>query len=123
MHKDEYLIEVGEHLDAVRSVSDDELSESVVLHGTCMRLYANGDGPQLAGDPEIDRAVTARICESCPVRFECLEWEMRSVGADTRGPWGLLGESDRRHFHELWSERRDAPTDIPYGLSPEGGER
>lgn len=122
MPRDGYLSKVGDRLDSVRGVNDDELSESVVRLGSCMRLYASGNDPQLTGDPAIDRATTAPICGSCPVKFECLEWEMRSVGADTRGPWGLLGELDRREFHDVWSERRAIPQESPDGLWPDGGE-
>jgi WhiB family transcriptional regulator, redox-sensing transcriptional regulator len=125
MTSDCYLDQVNERLDVFLGVGDDDLSESVVRHGSCMRLYALGDGPRLTGDPVMDRSVTAPVCAACPVRLECLEWEMRSVGADTQEPWGLLGESDRREFHEVWAAGRDVPVERPSGLWPEdfGGGR
>ena len=119
----EYLTQVNEQLDLLSGATDEMLSEGVVQRGACMRLYADGRGPRLTGDASSDRALTAPICTACPVRRECLEWEMRSVGADTQGPWGALGESDRRDFFELWSQRRGIPADIPDGFEPGGGER
>jgi WhiB family redox-sensing transcriptional regulator len=105
--------------------SDESLSESVVGQGACMALYAQGRGPTLTNDPVTDRRMTEPWCESCPVRLECLEWEMRSVGPDTRGPWGLLDESARREFYDRWAKHRGVPVEIPDGLCPgeSGGDR
>lgn len=112
-------------LDPIADRSDDSLSESVVERGACMTLYAQGRGPRLTNDPVADRRMTEPWCVSCPVRLECLEWEMRSVGSDTRGPWGLLDESDRREFYDLWAKHRGVPVEIPDGLRPGeyGGDR
>lgn len=122
---DSYSEQIATDLDQFRDVSDGVLSEAVVRDGACMRLYADGEVPRLTGDPVTDRRVTAPVCAACPVRWECLEWEMRSVGADTQGPWGYLGESDRREFHQVWAERRGIPVERPSGLWPEefGGDR
>lgn len=122
---DPYSLDVASQLDQFRAVSDESLSSVVVRDGSCMRLYADGNGPHLIGDPWSDRNTTAPICAACPVQRECLEWEMRSVGADTQGPWGLLGEADRREFHAVWAARRGVPVERPSGLWPEdfGGDR
>lgn len=112
-------------LDPLANRSDDSLSESVVGYGTCMVLYAEGRGPTLTNHPVTDRRMTEPWCASCPVRLECLEWEMRSVGPDTQGPWGLLDESDRRDFYDVWAKHRGVPAEIPDGLCPgeSGGDR
>jgi WhiB family transcriptional regulator, redox-sensing transcriptional regulator len=112
-------------LEPFAGLSDESLSESVVEQGTCMALYAQGRGPTLTGDPIADRRMTEPWCLSCPVRRECLEWEMRSVGPATRGPWGLLHEPARRDFYELWAKHRGIQVEIPDGLRPgqSGGDR
>lgn len=86
-----------------------------------MDLYARGEVQLFTNGSTLDRKTTAPICASCPVRFECLEWEMRSVGADTQGPWGLLDEPSRREFYEVWAEYRGIAVDIPDGLYPGNG--
>jgi WhiB family redox-sensing transcriptional regulator len=48
--------------------------------------------------------LAARLCAGCPVRRECLEFELRTAGADTVGVWGGLSEDDREAIYA--QERR-----------------
>jgi WhiB family transcriptional regulator, redox-sensing transcriptional regulator len=52
-----------------------------------------------------DRELAARLCAGCPVQRECLEFELRTAGAETVGVWGGLSEDDRRALHAVWRAR------------------
>ena len=80
----------------------------------------------VGGEGPPDRELAARLCAGCPVRRECLEFELRTAGAETVGVWGGLDEDDRRALHAIWSVRaargpRPAQTDNE--SEQEGGER
>lgn len=60
----------------------------------------------------IDRELATRMCAGCPVRTECLEFELRIDGEQTVGVWGALNEEDRRALHEVWSRRRIGATSL-----------
>lgn len=92
-------------LDDLARVPDEVLSELVARHGLCLWEITSGDPPEWSGQGPPDRELAARLCASCPVRRECLEFELRTAGADTVGVWGGLGEDDRRALHAIWSVR------------------
>jgi WhiB family redox-sensing transcriptional regulator len=120
-------------LDGLAAVPDEVLSELVARHGLCLWEITSGDPPVWSGDGPPDRELAARLCASCPVRRECLEFELRTAGADTVGVWGGLGEDDRRALHAIWAVRAARRTrsegdhdehDEPYRRSGrEGGDR
>ena len=58
------------------------------------------------GEDEPDRELATRMCAGCPVRAECLEFELRLGGTETVGVWGALNDEDRRALHAVWSRRR-----------------
>ena len=97
------------------------LSELVDRHGLCLWEITTGDPPEWSGDGPPDRELAARLCAGCPVRRECLEFELRTAGADTVGVWGGLSEDDRRALHEIWRVRAVRPQ--PDTNDDEGGER
>ena len=56
------------------------------------------------GDP--DRELATRLCAGCPVRSECLEFELRVAGETTVGVWGGLNVEDRLALLTVWRARR-----------------
>ena len=50
--------------------------------------------------------LATRLCAGCPVRAECLEFELRIGGDQTVGVWGALNQDDRRALHKVWACRR-----------------
>ena len=58
------------------------------------------------GDELTDRELAARICADCPVRWECLELQLRTSGEHTLGVWGALPAEDVRGLHPVWRSRR-----------------
>lgn len=100
-------------LDGLARVPDDVLSELVAAHGLCLWEITHGDPPMWTGEGSPDRELAARLCAECPVRRECLEFELRTAGADTVGVWGGLSEDDRRALHAVWRARAGRPTGEP----------
>ena len=98
-------------LDDVAHVPDDVLSALVAEHGLCLWEITHGDPPMWTGHDSSDRELAARLCAGCPVRRECLEFELRIAGEDTVGVWGGLGEDDRRALHAVWRARAGRATD------------
>jgi WhiB family redox-sensing transcriptional regulator len=92
-------------LDDLARVPDDVLSDLVARRGLCLWEITSGDPPAWTGQGLSDRELAARLCAGCPVRRECLEFELRTGGADTVGVWGGLSEDDRRALHAIWSIR------------------
>ncbi len=97
--------EAAAELDSLAAVPDEVLSDLVARHGLCLWEITSGDPPALSGEGPPDRELAARLCAGCPVRRECLEFELRTAGADTVGVWGGLNEDDRRALHAIWSVR------------------
>ncbi|MCG8926155.1 WhiB family transcriptional regulator [Lentzea sp. CC55] len=94
-------------LDRYANVPDDVLMEIVTRDCTCMWLWAGEDGPEWQDEEITDRQLAARLCESCPVRKLCLEWELRLAGEHQFGVCcGLTGD-DRRALYPVWRARRD----------------
>ena len=100
---------------------DEVLSDLVARRGLCLWEITSGDPPAWSGQGPPDRELAARLCAGCPVRRECLEFELRTAGADTVGVWGGLSEDDRRALHAIWSVR--AARRAPAGRRPITSER
>jgi WhiB family redox-sensing transcriptional regulator len=92
-------------LDSLAAVPDEVLSDLVARHGLCLWEISSGDPPAWSGERAPDRELAARLCAGCPVRRECLEFGLRTAGANTVGVWGGLNEDDRRALHAIWSVR------------------
>ena len=92
-------------MDALAAVPDAVLAEQVAERGLCLWEITYGDPPLWDGEGPPDRELAARLCAGCPVRRECLEFELRLGGAETVGVWGGLDEDDRRALHALWRAR------------------
>ena len=73
--------------------------------GLCLWEITRGDPPEWTGQDSPDRELATRLCAGCPVRRECLEFELRTAGTDTVGVWGGLSEDDRRALHAIWRAR------------------
>jgi WhiB family redox-sensing transcriptional regulator len=109
-------------------VPDGVLSDRVARRGLCLWEITSGDPPAWTGQGLPDRELAARLCAGCPVRRECLEFELRTAGADTVGVWGGLSEDDRRALHAIWSAARAARRvgrrpDQQTSHDTDGGER
>lgn len=104
---DEARKRAAAELDALAEVPDEALSDLVARHGRCLSEITHGDPPEWSGGGSPDRELAARLCAGCPVRRECLEFELRTAGAQTVGVWGGLSEDDRRALHAVWQARAD----------------
>jgi WhiB family redox-sensing transcriptional regulator len=93
-------------LDPLAHVPDDLLSRLVAAHGLCLGEITHGDPPMWTGEDKPDRELATRLCAGCPVRRECLEFELRTGGEESAGVWGGLSEDDRRALHQVWRARR-----------------
>jgi WhiB family transcriptional regulator, redox-sensing transcriptional regulator len=111
-------------LDSLAAVPDEVLADQVAERGLCLWDITYGDPPIWDGDGPPDRELAARLCANCPVRRECLEFELRLGGAHTVGVWGGLSEDDRRALHAVWQARaaRYAHRDKTDDATDEGGE-
>ncbi|OZM82793.1 WhiB family transcriptional regulator [Pseudonocardia sp. MH-G8] len=110
-------------LDALARVPGEVLSQLVATHGLCLWEITYGDPPDWTGEGPPDRELAARLCAGCPVRRECLEFELRTAGAQTVGVWGGLSEDDRRALHAVWQARAGrSDEDETSGEQLEGGE-
>lgn len=126
-HQDQGREQQAAELDDLAQVLDDMLSELVLRHGLCLWEITSGDPPDWSGHGPPDRELAARLCAGCPVRRECLEFDLRSAGPETVGVWGGLSENDRRALHAIWatrrSQRRPDDTNETGDQQKEGGER
>ena len=108
-------------LDELAAVPTEVLADWVTARGRCLWETTLGDPPEWTGSDEPDRELASRLCAGCPVRTECLEFELRLGGAQTVGVWGALNADDRRALYEVWSSRNRA--DITQLPDENGGER
>jgi WhiB family redox-sensing transcriptional regulator len=92
-------------LDGLDGVPDEVLSALVARHGRCLWEISSGDPPSWSGQGTPERELAAHLCAGCPVRAECLEFELRTAGPDTVGVWGGLAEDDRRALYVTWAAR------------------
>ena len=106
MNKRRSFEEMCTELDELAAVSTDVLAAWVTDRGRCLWESTLGDPPDWTGEDEPDRELATRMCAGCPVRAECLEFELRLGRAETVGVWGALNEEDRRALHAVWSRRR-----------------
>jgi WhiB family redox-sensing transcriptional regulator len=97
---------IAADLDALAAVPDEVLADAVASNCRCLWEITHGDPPTGAGGDTPDRDLAGRLCEACPGRRECLEFELRTAGDQSVGVWGGLSEDDRRAVHAVWSARR-----------------
>jgi WhiB family redox-sensing transcriptional regulator len=103
----EFFERVAADLDRFADLSTDQLHDAVFRDGLCQWLYTSGDPPAWTGIDQADRVTAARICASCPVAGECLEYELRTIGYATESVWGLLAADERRRVFLSWARRWD----------------
>lgn len=115
---DRRLAEIAQRLDRLRHVPRDVLGEIVMRGGACVWAYTSGDPPRLIVNDLSDRELAMWLCRHCPVRDECLEFELRTAGELTTGVWGALTEDDRRALYPHWLQRGERAESIE---DPEGG--
>jgi WhiB family transcriptional regulator, redox-sensing transcriptional regulator len=97
---------IAAKLDRFALVPDDVLWEIVSRDGACMLLSRLDIEPAWSRDELTDRELAARICAHCPVRWECLELQLRTSGDQTLGVWGALPAEDVRALYPVWRSRR-----------------
>lgn len=109
-------------LDELAAVPTEVLADWVTAEGRCLWETTFGDPPEWTGEDDPDRELATQLCAGCPVRIECLEFELRLGGAQTLGVWGALNADDRRALHEVWSARRHDDISPPHD-NEEGNQR
>jgi WhiB family redox-sensing transcriptional regulator len=115
--------EMAAELDELAAVPTDVLASWVTAQGRCLWETTFGEPPEWTGEDVPDRALATRLCAGCPVRAECLEFELRIAGKDTVGVWGALNQDDRRALHKVWSCRRRTDIEEMPAEDQEVGER
>lgn len=98
--------EINSELARFQLTPDEVLWEVVTRDGSCMEPYRLGDEPTWTGNKVADRGLAARICAGCPVRWQCLELELRTSGNQPLGVWGALSEDEIKALHPAWLARR-----------------
>jgi WhiB family redox-sensing transcriptional regulator len=98
--------EMAAELDELESVPTEVLAYWVIDRGRCLWESTFGEPPEWTGESDPDRELANRLCAGCPVRPECLEFELRVAGEDTVGVWGGLNVDDRLALHKVWRSRR-----------------
>jgi WhiB family transcriptional regulator, redox-sensing transcriptional regulator len=93
-------------LDDLAGVPTEVLADWVTARGRCLWENTFGDPPDWLTDADPDRELATRLCAGCPVRSECLEFELRAAGEDTVGVWGGLNVDDRLALLTVWRARR-----------------
>ena len=110
-------------LDYLAGVPDEVLSARVAEHGRCLWEVTSGDPPVWSVQGPPDRELAARLCAGCPVRAECVEFELRTAGADTVGVWGGLSEGDRRALYAVWKVQAERMPNQTSTDEWEGGQQ
>lgn len=98
--------ELAAELDELAAVPTEVLADWVTARGRCLWETTFGEPPEWTGEQEPDRELAHRMCAGCPVRSECLEFEVRIAGDQTLGVWGGLNADDRLALHKMWRSRR-----------------
>jgi WhiB family redox-sensing transcriptional regulator len=114
--------EMAAELDELAAVLTDVLASWVTAQGRCLWETTFGEPPEWTGEDVPDRSLATQLCAGCPVRAECLEFELRIAGEDTVGVWGALNEDDRRALHKVWSCRRRVDIEEMPAEDQEGDE-
>ncbi|MQA64164.1 MAG: WhiB family transcriptional regulator [Actinophytocola sp.] len=111
--------------------SNGALRDRVYSQGKCLGTYTPPPTPaHEAVDPYFppaktegpnkrsrDRARAARECAGCPVRWECLELELRVGGRDSAGIWGGVCERDRHDLYPAWlADRRQEEPELIWAV-------
>jgi WhiB family redox-sensing transcriptional regulator len=108
------LEELADELDELAVVPTEVLADWVTAQGQCLWETTFGEPPEWTGEEEPDRELAHRLCAGCPVRAECLEFEIRVAGDQTVGVWGGLNADDRTALHKMWqSRRREELAELP----------
>ena len=110
--------EMAAELDELEAVPTEVLADWVTARGRCLWETTFGEPPEWTCEDEPDRELATRLCAGCPVRAECLEFELRIAGEGTVGVWGGLNQDDRLALHKTWTCRRRAALEE----MPEGGD-
>jgi WhiB family transcriptional regulator, redox-sensing transcriptional regulator len=122
MNEPQRYEQLAAELDELAAVPTEVLADWVTARGRCLWETTFGEPPEWTGEDEPDRKLAAQLCAGCPVRAECLEFELRLGGAQTVGVWGALNTEDRRALHKIWSTRNRADiAELPD--DGEGGQR
>ena len=104
---DKDYAEMAAELDGLSTAPTEVLADWVAARGRCLWETTFGDPPDwLIGDVDPDRELATRLCAGCPVRAECLEYELRIGGEETVGVWGGLNVTDRLALLKVWRARR-----------------
>jgi WhiB family redox-sensing transcriptional regulator len=114
--------ELAAELDELSLVPTEVLADWVTARGRCLWESTFGEPPEWSGEQEPDRELATRLCAGCPVRAECLEFELRVAGEETVGVWGALNQDDRRALHKVWTCRRRTEIEALGTEEWEGGE-
>ncbi len=94
--------QMAAELDELAAVPTEVLADWVTARGRCLWETTFGEPPEWTGEDGPDRELARQLCAGCPVRLECLEFELRLGGAQTVGVWGALNADDRRALHKVW---------------------
>jgi WhiB family redox-sensing transcriptional regulator len=97
---------IAADLDELAAIPDEALADAVASDCRCLWEVTEGDPPTGMDSDSPDRDLAARLCEGCPGRRACLEFELRTAGEQSVGVWGGLSEDDRRTVHTAWCARR-----------------
>lgn len=100
--------ELAAEMDELAVVPTEVLADWVTAQGRCLWESTFGEPPEWTGEEEPDRELAHQMCAGCPVRSECLEFEVRVAGDQTLGVWGGLNAEDRRALVKVWRSRRRA---------------
>jgi len=106
VNPDDVFQMIAARLDRFELVPDDVLWEIVTRDGACMASSGLDSEPQWMREALTDRELAARICAHCPMRWACVELQLRTGGEHTLGVWGALPAQDVRALYPVWRSRR-----------------
>ncbi|MGH3793376.1 MAG: WhiB family transcriptional regulator [Pseudonocardiaceae bacterium] len=106
--------ELSAELDELAAVPTEVLADWVTARGRCLWESTFGVLPEWTGEDEPDRDLAHRLCAGCPVRSECLEFEIRVSDDQNAGVWNGLNSDDRVVLRDMWQSRhRDEIAALP----------
>ena len=118
---DAWFIEIMTRLRRLRPIPTGVLAEIVTSRGACLEISSDNGPPRWLHENGTDSGAAARLCQGCPVQWECLELELRTFGEQTVGVWGALGEDDRRALVPHW--RRSTAQSAAGSAAPSTGQK